>query len=445
MFGLIVLLISGCCSNKPFSDKYDTHAALVSEIQSGSIHTIRAMEVDKKLNVYTAGNIFGTVKFGSETVSGPGHAGLLVKTNKDQQYKWNIKFGTTTGTSVCFMSEVLLSSKDTLFVAGYTNGNLVIDGKEYFKSTAKFQSFVAKIDTNRGIKSCRQIVDAGDDFLIMDIMRWGSTGFLGVGILQNNTTVLFSISEAGNFKVIKKIDDQSQIYSSSLVKAGSDVYISAIGTNFIHLYQFNHQLDSIWEFKQDTKADLLAIKSHLVSDLRRGIWLATTFGEGANDFMFGANIVKSTGLYDSYMAKFWNQKQVASIHIGGSGDQIVTGFFDVNKNYVSMALANSGDFIINKKTVSSQKGLSIIDFDIRKLEKIDVTTFPLENKERDRMTNSGLFFGKEKKSNLFFGGYFIKGETQTTDPKLTIGSEYLVAKNSTFNSFLIRATCKKKL
>ncbi len=71
------------------------------------------------------------------------------------------------------------------------------------------------------------------------------------------------------------------------------------------------------------------------------------------------------------------------------------------------------------------------------------STFPIENKERDRVTNTGVYFSREKGKNVYLRGYIIKGEAQTTNPTLIVGKEKLEIVNPVFNAFLVKGTKKR--
>ncbi len=68
------------------------------------------------------------------------------------------------------------------------------------------------------------------------------------------------------------------------------------------------------------------------------------------------------------------------------------------------------------------------------------STLLIENKARDRITNAGAYFMRYGGNNAYLGGLTIKGETQTTNPKLTVGKDILEIVNPVFNSFILKGS-----
>lgn len=438
---LILLGVTGC-TTKSFLDTYDTEAEFLSEISNMSSHSIRGLVLDNKNNVYAIGNMFGNVNACETTINGPGHSGLLIKTDKNLDCKWFLKFDSKLDRSVCFISSLVINERNELFVSGLANGALHIKDKKYFDANGTNQSFVVKIDTNGVVAWVKNYSDIGKDFIITHMIRVQKDRILLTGILDEKTMVVFEIDEIGKKIWDVKADDPGKIYHISLAEVGSSIYVASIGTDFLNLREIGSDHKIVWTFEQKTGASLSAVKSLIATDISKGIWIATSF-TGDKDFQFGTKTYKSGGGFDGFITQFRNHKQGHTEHITGKGDQIVTGLFGGNRKCLSFGLAHSSTFQISGFNHDGASGLSIIEFNTEKPEDIVYSTFPIVNEERPGMTNQGLYFRADKGRNAYLGLTTIKGENQTKDPTISIGKNMLTVKNKIFNTILVKGVKKK--
>jgi len=442
---VLIILNSGCKSDKPFLDRYQTTTSLLSDINPMCIHTIRGMDVDKDGNVYTSGNIFGTVKACDKAIQSSGHSGLMIKSDKDLNCKWAVLFEARKDKQTCFLSSLVVDKKDFILVPGYFNGELWMNNVKEFEASGTFQSFIIKMDGAGNKIWIKKYDSLGDVFLITQLIKTSADHYTGVGIKNDKTSVVFEVNEDGDLQWHLDIPDPDQIYFVSIVEVGSSLYTLSIGTYFLNLREIvkkdnDHMVD--WSIEQKTEADLFPIKSHLAADISNGIWIATSFS-GTKPFKFGKDEFTSEGDLDSYICQIRNHQQVYSAHIKGKGDQIVTGLFDADKRCISLALAHGPVFDLDQLHHNGSKGLSLIEFNTQKANKTVYSTFPIVNTERERMTNTGIYFRRSKGSTAYLGGTTIKGEGQKSDPTLTIGKDELTIINPIFNSFLVKGVRKK--
>lgn len=439
---LTVLLTIGCTTPKPFLDQYETHTQFISKIGNQSSHTIRGFDLDQHGNIYISGTTFGSVEVCEIKYSGV-HAGLLMKMGPDLTCQWSRIFTAKKDRATCFLREAVLDN-DAILAPGICHGELHIEGVKQFDANGKFQSFITKIDVSgKVIWTERYFLE--QDFIITGLIKTSDDTYTGIGIKDETITVLFEIDAQGKLGKTMEFQDTAKIYNNILLQRGNKLFQSSIGVRFVSIRELNRAWDVDWHHHQDTKCSLLAVKAHIGVDVRNGIWISVPFSTEETDFEFGKDKIKGTGLIDSYLTQYRNDEQIYSVHIKGKEDQIVTGFFDGNRKNLSFCLVHGKEFQIANHSYSKGAGISLIEFDIEKPDELVYSTFPIENKERDRMTNSGVYFRLERGKSALLGGHIIKGESQTTDPVLTVGDQKLVIKNPVFNGFLVKGVKKKKI
>jgi len=444
IFCLILVIVSiGCVPQKPFLDRYETETQFISTIGNQSAHTLRGFALDKTSNIYVSGTTFGSVDVCGNKYSG-GHAGLLVKIRPDLECAWSSFFEARKDRGTCILREAFLDTDDRVLVPGICHGELHIDGDKKFDAIGKFQSFVVKMDTSgKVIWLERYFVD--QDFTISNLIKTGKDRYTGIGVKDETITVLFEMDAQGKLLRSAEFADPEKIYNNILLQRGKKLFMSSIGVHFVSIRELDADWAVDWELVQDTKCSLMAIKAHIGVDIRNGLWISVPFNTETTDFVFGRDTLKGTGLLDSYLTQYRGRQQQYSAHIKGEGDQIVTGFFDGDQQELSFALSHGEEFEIAGHTYTGSAGISLIEFNAENPDTLVYSTFPIENKERDRVTNTGVYFRREKGRHAYLGGCVIKGETQTTNPTMTVGDDLLVIERPVFSSFIVKGTKKESL
>jgi hypothetical protein len=317
-----------------------------------------------------------------------------------------------------------------------------VNEKKQFEANGKFQSFITKMNAaGEVIWTKRYFTEK--DFIITNLVKTSKDSFTGIGIMNETITVLFRIDSEGNLYQSKEFKDPAKIYNNIILNRGNKLYQSSIGVRFVSIRELDSDWNVDWELIQDTKCSLLPIKAHIGVDVRNGIWISVPFATESTDFVFGRDVIKGTGLYDSYLTQYVGGEQKYSVHIQGKEDQIVTGFFDGDRKRLSFGLSHGKDFQIANHVYDKGAGISLIEFNVVKPDKMVYSTFPIENKERDRVTNTGVYFRRNKGKHVYLSGVIIKGEKQNTDPTLTVGNEKLTIKYPVFNSFVVKGKKKR--
>lgn len=338
----------------------------------------------------------------------------------------------------------LVDQDGHLLVPGICSGALFFNGVRQFEATGRMQSFIMKLDTaSRQTWIMRYFPD--ENFILTQITPLSKGRVLVAGIKSENINKLFEIDLNGSIDsaTIREYTDPAKVYTSTVLVRGGNRYLSAIGVRHVSLRELDRNGAEDWALIEDTRSDLLAVRASIGVDYEKGLWISIPFNSGAKPFVFGRDTLTGGGLIDSYVTLFRGRKQHHSMHITGAGDQIVTGLFDSHSNGMSIALSHSGQFLIDSLSYTGSPGISLLEFCTSHPEKMNFSTFSVDNKERDRLTNTGIFFRHHAGRDAYLGGYVIKGESQTTDPVLTVGDESLVVRRPVFNSFLVRGRKKR--
>ena len=436
-----MIIVIGCTAPKPLLDRYNTQTQFISRIGNQSIHTIRGFDLDKSSNMYISGTTFGTVEV-CDTMYRAGHAGLMMKMSPDLTCTWSKFFNARGDRSTCFLREAFLDKDDFVLVPGICHGSLFIQNAKQFNANGRFQSFITKMDANGNV-IWTKLYFLEHEFIITNLIKTAKNTYMGIGIRNDTITVLFEIDALGNLGRTKEFVEKDKIYNNIILERGSKFYQSSIGVRFVSIRELKADWSVDWVHEQDTKCSLLAVKANVGVDVRNGIWISVPFSTEATDFVFGRDTLKGTGLIDSYLTQYVNGEQKYSVHIKGSEDQIVTGFFDGNRRCLSFGLSHGRDFQIGDSTYTGGPGISLIEFNAEKPDKMVFSTFPIVNKERDRITNTGVYFSRNKGKHVYLGGCIIKGESQTTNPTMTVGDDTLTIVNPVFNSFFVKGTKKR--
>jgi hypothetical protein len=336
-----------------------------------------AITTDGSGNVIVTGIFSGTVDFGGGPLASAGSYDIfVVKFNAAGNHLWSKRFGDS---SEQYAYSIAADGPGNVLVTGYFQGTVDFGGGG-LTSAGSYDIFVAKFDAAGNHLWGKRFGDAGEQFaevvtadgsgdLIVAGYFDGTVDFGGGGLTTGGSYDIFvaKFDAGGNHLWSQRFGNTNPQYAFGLTTDGPGNVImtghfwgnvdfgggalTSAGGHDVYVVKFDAAGVHLWS-KSFGDADEQRTAT-VTADGSGNVIMAGYFGGTMN---FGGGPLTSTGSWDVFVAKFdaggthlWsqhfgdaNQQVGASVASDGSGNVIVTGYFQGTVDFGGGGLTSAG-------------------------------------------------------------------------------------------------------